>query len=236
MEVEKEHKKRNIHAEHRKRMKNKYKLHGVDIFEKHEILELALFYAIPRKDTNEIAHRLLKKFETIHDVMNAPFATLREVEGIGEEAACFIKFLVDIVRVYMEEKASSKDTYRSREELNERLSMKFIGREIEIVSIILVDAKRKIIYEGIVSKGSHNSVDMYMRRIIELIVLYNAAGIVVGHNHPSGIALPSPQDIETTKKLDNVLHNMNVTFLDHIIVADDDFVSLRDAGLPGLFS
>ena len=176
-------KKHNIHAEHRKRMKNRFKLHGIDIFEKHEILELALFYAIPRKDTNPIAHRLLEQFGTIHEVMNAPFSALREVEGIGEEAALFIKLLVDMVRVYMEEKASSKDTYRSREELNERLSMKFIGREIEIVSIILVDAKRKIIYEGIVSKGSHNSVDMYMRRIIELIVLYNAAGIVIGQRN-----------------------------------------------------
>ena len=231
-----EYKKRNIHAEHRKRMKNRFKLHGIDIFEKHEILELALFYAIPRKDTNPIAHRLLEQFGTIHEVMNAPFSALREVEGIGEEAALFIKLLVDMVRVYMEEKASSKDTYRSREELNERLSMKFIGREIEIVSIILVDAKRKIIYEGIVSKGSHNSVDMYMRRIIELIVLYNAAGIVIGHNHPSGIALPSAKDIETTKKLDNVLRNMNVTFIDHIIVAENDFVSLREADLPGIFS
>ena len=227
--------KHNIHAEHRKRMKNRFKLHGIDIFEKHEILELALYYAIPRKDTNPIAHRLLERFGTIHDVMNAPFSALREVEGIGEEAACFIKFLVDIVRIYMEEKASSKETYRSREELNERLSMKFIGREIEIVSIILVDAKRKIIYDGIVNKGSHNSVDMYMRRIIELIVLYNAAGIVIAHNHPSGIALPSPQDIETTKKLGNVLAGMNVSFLDHIIVADNDFVSLREANIPGLF-
>ena len=93
---------------------------------------------------------------------------------------------------------------------------------------MLLDAKGKIIYEGVISKGSVNSVDIYLRKIIELITLYNASSILIAHNHPSGIAVPSKEDILTTNKLANIFKSMNVNFLDHIIVADHDFVSLRE--------
>ena len=225
----------NLHENHRQRVKSKYKLHGLDIFDEHEVLEMALFYVVPRRDTNELAHRLLNRFGSIHQIMDAPMTALCEVEGIGEETACYIKFLVDLVRIYMADKKSVKNTFRSREELNDRLSLKFIGRSNEIVAIILVDAKKRIIYEGMVNEGSHNNVDIYLRRIIELIVLYNASGIVFAHNHPSGLALPSKDDIMTTKKLKRIFDNMNISFIDHIIVADDDYVSLYDCHLPGLF-
>lgn len=231
-----EFKKENLHASHRKRIKDKYKLHGLDVFEQHEILELALFYVIPRRDTNSIAHSLLEKFGSLHQVLDAPFSVLKEVDGVGEEVACFIKILVDIVRVYMEDKRSNnKNGFKTRDDLNDKLSLKFIGRNAEIVAIMLLDAKRKIVYEGIVNEGSHNSIDIYVRKIIELIVLYNAAGIILAHNHPSGIAVPSRQDIVTTKRLKTLFDNMNVTFIDHIIVADDDYVSLRDSKFGNAF-
>ncbi len=225
----------NIHANHRQRIKNKYKLHGLDVFEEHEILEMALFYCMPRKDTNELAHKLIYSFGSINDVMDAPFSAIKDIEGAGEETACFLKFLVDIVRVYMQNKKSVKNTFRSREELNDRLSLKFIGRSNEAVAIMLIDAKNKIVYEGIISQGSHNNVDIYLRKIIELIVLYNASAIVFAHNHPSGLALPSKQDIITTKKLKNIFDNMNITFIDHIIVADDDYISFVDCKIPAIF-
>ena len=101
MKDKKEEKKTNPHEDHRKRVKGKYKLHGIDIFDKHEVLEMALFYVVPRRDTNELAHRLIDKFGSIHQIMDAPMTALREVKGIGEETACYIKFLVDLVRIYM---------------------------------------------------------------------------------------------------------------------------------------
>lgn len=226
---------KNSHFNHRKRIKNKYKIHGIDIFENHEVLEFVLFYVVPRKNTNEIAHQLLDKFGTINGVLEAPMLALQEVDGIGQEAALFIKLLMDIVRIYTEGKKSIQNTYIDRHDLNSRLCAKFIGRKNEASAMILVDSKNKILYNGIISKGCHNSVDVYLRRIIELIVLYNAAGIVFAHNHPSGIALPSKNDIITAKKLKTAFNTMNVKFIDNIIVVDNDFISFADCHMPGVF-
>lgn len=225
-----------LHVKHRERIKKKFLLHGLDIFTNHEILELILFYAIPRKNTNPIAHKLLNRFGSIHGVLEAPLSSLEQTEGIGKETACYIKLLSDFVRVYMESKSFENNTFRSREELNERLALKFIGRCEEFVAIILVNPKNKILYEGIVSQGSCNSVEIHTRRIVELITLHNASGIVFAHNHPSGLAFPSKEDIETTRKLQQLFKTMNVNFIDHVIVTDDDYVSLKDCRLEGILN
>ena len=217
-----------MHQGHRERMRKKFLLNGFDNFEDHEILEFILFYAIPRKDTNEIAHLLIEKFGSIDTILDAPINLLKEVSGIGESAAIFIKMISSLARTYVERKNSAKNDYKNNEDLNERIALKFIGRTEETVIVMLLDAKGKIIYEGVISKGSVNSVDIYLRKIIELITLYNASSILIAHNHPSGIAVPSKEDILTTNKLANIFKSMNVNFLDHIIVADHDFVSLRE--------
>lgn len=224
------------HSKHRERLKKKFILHGLDIFENHEILELILFYSIPRKDTNPIAHELLSKFGSIHGVFEAPINLLEKVNGIGKETACFIKLLLNFVRIYMSSKNFEINKYNSREELNERIILQFIGRYDEFIAIILTDVKNKPIYEGIISQGSCNSVEIHIRKIIELIALYNASGIVFAHNHPSGLAIPSREDIETTKQLQQIFKTMNIKFIDHVIVTDDDYISLRECNLEGLFN
>ncbi len=105
----------------------------------------------------------------------------------------------------------------------------------ETVAIALLDAKGKVIYEGIINKGTVNAVDIYARKIIELIVLYNASSVILAHNHPSGFAIPSVDDIESTAKLNKIFTGMRVNFLDHIIVADGDYVSLRECGVEDVF-
>ena len=225
-----------IHSKHRERLKKKFIIHGFDVFENHEILELILFYAIPRKDTNPIAHELIDKFGSIDAVFDAPFSALKEVNGIGKEAACFIKILLNFIRIYMENKSFSTNKFKSREELNDRLFLKFIGREDEVIAIILTDAKNKIVYEGIVSYGSCNSVEIHIRKIVELIVLYNASGIIFAHNHPSGLAVPSTEDLESTRQLQRLFETMNISFVDHIIVAENDYVSIKDCNIKGILN
>lgn len=224
-----------IHSKHRERLKKKFILYGLDVFETHEILELILFYAIPRKDTNLIAHELLNRFGTIHGVFEAPISSLKQINGIGREAACFIKLLLNFVRIYTSSKNFEVNKFNSREELNERITLQFIGRYDEFIAIILTDMKNKLVYEGIVSQGSCNSVEIHIRKIIELIALYNASGIIFAHNHPSGLAIPSREDIETTKQLQQIFEIMNVKFIDHVIVADDDYISLRECNLEDVF-
>lgn len=220
-----------MHQGHRERMRKKFLLNGFDNFEDHEILEFVLFYAIPRKDTNEIAHLLIEKFGSLDAILDAPINLLKEVDGIGESAAIFIKMISSLARTYVERKNNAINNYKGESDLNHKIALKFIGRTEETVAVILLDAKGKIIYEGIVTKGSVNAVNIYIRKLIELITLYNANSILIAHNHPSGIAVPSQEDVETTAKLSNIFQSMNINFLDHIIVADHDFVSLKECSV-----
>ena len=224
-----------MHEGHRSRLKKKFLLNDMDYFEDHEALELILFYAIPRKNTNDVAHNLLKKFGSVDQILDAPIKILQEVEGVGESAAILIKSISSIIRIYLERKYSGSENYLSLKDLSDKLMLKFTYRLEEVVAIALVDAKGKLIYDGIVNKGSVSAVEIYARKIIELIVLYNASGVMLAHNHPSGFALPSSDDIETTKKLSDILKSMKVELLDHIIVADGDYISLRESGMHELF-
>ncbi len=224
-----------MHEGHRDRVRKKFIANGLENFEDHEILELALFYAIPRKDTNEVAHKLIKHCGSIAAVFDAPIKILTEVNGVSESVAVFIKLIPNLARVYMEKKHMHDNKNMDVKDFCDKLSLKFIGRMEEAVAIALLDAKGKLVYEGIVNKGTVNAVDIYARRIIELIVHYSACSVILAHNHPSGFAIPSVDDIESTAKLNKVFSSMNVSFLDHIIVADGDYTSLRDCGIEDAF-
>ncbi len=220
-----------MHEGHRNRLRDKFLLGGIDNFEDHEVLELLLFYAIPRRNTNDIAHKLLQKFGSLDAVFDSPINLLKTVDGVGESAAIFIKIISNITRLYVERKYVNCKNVLSVHEMNDKLMMKFIGRQEETLAIMLLDAKGKILYEGVVNKGTVNAVDIYMRKIIELIVLYSASAIILAHNHPSGLAVPSKDDIETTLGINSILKSMKVHLVDHIVVADGDYVSMKDCGM-----
>lgn len=223
-----------IHDGHRERLRKKFLSSGIDSFEDHEILELVLFYIIPRKNTNQIAHALLRDFGSISAIFDAPISRLKEADGIGEKTAVFIKLIGNLSRLYFEKKYNSTDQVLSAQEINYRMIRKFIGRNEEALAMMLFDAKGKVVFEGIVNQGSINGVELYIRKMIELVTLYNASSMVIAHNHPSGVALPSCDDVASTEKIYNLFSIMQVKVLDHIIVADNDCVSLRQAA-PEIF-
>ncbi len=220
-----------MHDGHRERMKKRCQINGIESLANHEILELSLFYAIPRKNTNGIAHKLLEKFGSISAIFDAPINILKEVDGIGDNAALFIKLIPELARIYMEDKHKFEEKNISPEQVCEKLLHKFIGRNEEVVAIALFDAKGKLVYDGIVSKGTVNAVNLYIRKILEFVMNYNACSIIVAHNHPTGLALPSLDDIEATQMLVNILKGMKVTLIDHIIIADNEYISLRHSGV-----
>ena len=224
-----------MHTGHRERLKKKFLKYGLDGFEPHEALELLLFWAIPRKDTNELAHKLINKFGSITAVFDAPIKILKEIEGIGENSAIFLKLMPEIARIYQEDKHMINKKVPSLEDCYNKLVSEFTGRTEETVAIMLFDSKGKIVYDGIINKGSVNAVEIYSRRIIELLSAYSATSIIIAHNHPSGIALPSREDIRSTDKLKIIFENMSVAFIDHIIVADGDFVSMRQDKMSKAF-
>lgn len=219
----------NPHNGHRNRLRKKFLDNGFDGLEKHEVLELVLYYGIPRKDTNPIAHKLLDSFGSISAVMDAPVDKLKEA-GISENCAIYLKMIPQICRMYMEDKHNNKDKIINSDNIGDKLKYKFVGRDYEAIVLMLMDSKYKEVFCGVVSKGSISACEVYVRKIIELAVLYNAKFAVLSHNHPSGLALPSNDDILTTKKIYNALGLVDVALIDHIIVADDDYVSLRESG------
>lgn len=218
-----------IHTGHRQRMRAKFKQSGLDGFEVHESLELLLYYAVPRKDTNPIAHRLLDSFGSLSAVFDAPVDALKEC-GLSENAALLLKLVPQMSRLYLDDKFDSSKAV-DVENIGARLLNKFVGRDYEAVVLTLLDAKRKEVFCGVISKGSVNSCDLYIRKIIENAMIYNASFAILAHNHPSGFALPSMADIETTKTVFSALSLVGVRLLDHIVVADDDYVSMRQSGL-----
>lgn len=217
----------NEHQGHRQRLKRKFIENGFDVFEPHQALEMYLFYAIPRKDTNPIAHRLLDRYLTIGGVCDAPIDELQKDFGLSESAAVFLKMLPEMSRLYNESKLT-KD-YIADETLGDVFKAKFIGRTSEAVALMLADAKGKMIFFDIIAKGSLNSTDMPIRRIVDLSLRHNAKCAYIAHNHPSGSALPSRSDIEATKLIYETLLNVGVMLADHFIVTDEDYISLRDS-------
>lgn len=222
-----------MHSGHRKRIKEKYIRDGIDKFNDHEILELALYYAIPRKNTNEIAHALIDKFGTLSAVFNASISMLKEVEGMGESSALFIKLIPDLARAYLVNSMSHNNIMTVKEACD-KLTLNFVGRMEEVVALMLFDAKNKLVYDGVINKGTVNAVDLYARKIVELIVMYNACSGIIAHNHPSGLAFPSNDDLSSTDRLKVIFKNMGVKFIDHIIVADGDYISLASSDMDKL--
>ena len=217
----------NVHGGHRERLKNRFLEEGLEHFNDHQVLELLLFYCIPRQDTNPIAHALLEHFGSLSQVMEAEPSELKKVAGMGEASATFLSLLNAFNRYYQVNKASSFMSLNTLEECGRYLMPFFSGRRNETVYLLCLDAKCKVLCCKEVGEGSVNSAAVPIRRIVEMALGANATSVVLAHNHPSGIAVPSDEDYLTTRKLAIALAAVDITLVDHLVMADDEFVSIR---------
>ena len=222
--------KKSEHSGHRERLRRRFIDNGLDGFEEHQALELYLFYAIPRRDTNPLAPRLLERYRNIGGVCDAPIDELERDFGLSESAAALLKLLPEMSRLYNESKLSDTNLI-DPETVGDMIARRFIGRTSEAVALLLGSAKGKILYFDIVAKGSVSSSDFPLRRIVDLAIRHNARTAYIAHNHPSGSLLPSRADIDVTKLLDSTLSSVGVHLLDHFIVADNEYASLREYDL-----
>ena len=214
-----------IHDGHRNRVREKFLSDGFDGFCEHQILELLLFYAVPRKDTNELAHNLINNCGSLSAVFDASIEILEEC-GLSKNAAVLLKMIPPLCQKYMDDKYKNENKIITEENIGERILLNFINADEEKVVLLLLNAKGTELYCGTVSKGSVNASEIYTRKIIQLAMKFHASGAVIAHNHPSGIALPSKNDITSTISLRKALSTISVRLLDHIIVADMEYMSL----------
>lgn len=224
-----------IHSGHRERLKRRFLTEGLDNFDDVNALELLLFYALPRQDTNPIAHSLLQQFGSLAGVLEATPAALTQVSGLGEHAATLLTLTTAMARRYMVSRQESRPLLTSVTQCGDYLVPRFFGLRDETVCLLCLDAKCKVISCQVVGHGSVNSAGVPIRRIVEYALSANATSVVLAHNHPSGIALPSEADVSVTMRLSAALDVVGIVLADHIIVADEDFVSLADSNLfaPG---
>lgn len=219
-----------VHDGHRERLKERFRTEGLDGFTEVQVLELLLFYSVPRKDTNEIAHALLEKFGTLAQVLDANPADLEKVPGMGSNSALFLKLLSAAGRRYQISRTESASILRTVEQCGAYLQPRFFGRKHEAVFLLCMDAKCKVLACKQVGEGSVNSAGVPIRRIVETALSANATMVVLAHNHPSGLALPSADDIQTTKRLALALDTVEITLIDHLVFSDDDYVSMAQSG------
>ena len=225
-----------IHDGHRQRLKNRFLSEGLDHFEEIQVLELLLFYCIPRQDTNPVAHRLLDHFGSLTQVLEASPEELKKVSGIGDSVATFLSLVTAVGRYYsVKQQNGDVNILSDLEACGRYLTPYFRSRRNETVFILCMDAKCKVLCCKEVGEGSVNSAAVPIRRIVEMALGANATSVVIAHNHPSGVAVPSNEDIQTTRRLAMALSAVEITLIDHMVVADDDFVSMRQSGVydPG---
>lgn len=220
-----------VHDGHRQRVKERYLEEGLDHFQQHEVMELLLYYCVPRRDTNLMAHKLIQRFGSVVGVLAAPRSELMKIDGVGPTVAAYLSMLHDLGR-YCDVYCTQRPVILNTIELcGEQLKPFFRGKRNEVVYLLCLDAKCKMLCCKEVGEGSVNSAAVPIRRVVEMALAAGATTVVLAHNHPSGLAVPSPEDVHTTHKLAKALYAVEIQLVDHLIMSDDDYVSLVDSGL-----
>ena len=228
-------KQENPHAGHRQRLKDRFVQEGgLEHFELHNVLEILLFFGIPQKDTNEIAHELIHTFGSFPQVFLADVEQLAAVKGMTRNAAILIKLVPEVYRKFIEESKEKDEILDTTDKIREYLIPKFTGRSEEVVYLLCMNNACKLLRAEIIAKGGKSMAHVDLRKVAEVVLQCGAVSIVLAHNHPHGIARPSTQDIETTRKMQKVLSQLNIEFLDHFVIAGDTAVSMMEFGHLGI--
>ena len=218
-----------IHDGHRKRLRQRFAQQGADGFQDHELLEYLLQFSLPRVDTNPLAHRLMDRFGSFSSVLDAPVESLLRVEGVGPGTAAFLSALPGVCRRYYTDR-NTDIILNSSDRSGRYLLPRFIGRSVETVFLVCMDSKCKVLACLRLSEGNTTMASVDPAQVTREALRLQAVRVTLAHNHPGGVALPSQADLDATYRIAQALHTVNIQLDDHIIVADQDFVSLADSG------
>ena len=222
---------KNLHAGHRVRMKEEFLRRGLDSLSEHKVLELLLFYAIPQGDTNDLAHRLIDRFGSLAGVLDTSVEDLCAVPGVGEHTAVLLRMIPGLCGRYVASRSDLGDILDCSARVREVLEPHFFGARNEMVYLVCLDGKRKVLGVRKITEGSINAAEVTTRRIVEEAMSLRACAVILAHNHVSGLALPSQEDCSTTRYLKQVLAPVGIELLDHVVFCDDDMVSMKDSML-----
>ena len=221
----------NIHAGHRQRLKKRYLEEGLDSFSEHQVLELLLYYCLPRGDTNTLAHTLIERYGSLSSLLEADYDNLRQEAGVGEHTALLLALLPDVWRYYQVARGNRRDVIHDRQELTAYTANLFIGEDSEAFYLICLDARNNVTRALKMNEGAPDSVGLELRAVVEAALRCKAKNVVLAHNHPGGSLKPSVGDLDVTDQLAALLGALGIGVLDHIIVAGDKHLSFVEKGL-----
>lgn len=214
------------HGGHRQRMRERYLKQGLEGFAPHETLELLLFYAIPQKNVNPLAHKLINRFGSLYGVLNASPKQLMQVEGIGEYAATFLSLLQSAARQAMRTRGADRVRLSSRQAAVDYCIRLLHGEKREMFYTVCLNGQMETLSDALIAKGSLSDVAAYPRIVLDAVLTHNAHAVLLCHNHPSGSVVPSAQDLDATRVLSGLLSEIEVVLIDHIIVSERRAVSM----------
>lgn len=219
-----------VHDGHRDRMRKRFFTNGLSGFADHEALELLLYYAIPRGDVNPLAHALMDRFGSLSGVLSAPMELLTQVDGVGERTAALLHLVLQITQKARLADLEQELALNTRERVGAYLLELFSRERNEAVYQICLDGKGKLLACRRLGEGSASAVNLDIRQIVQNAITFCASSVILAHNHPSGVALPSQEDHAATLRVKAALEAIDVRLEDHIVVADHDFISFSQSG------
>ncbi|RME66728.1 MAG: DNA repair protein RadC [Nitrospirae bacterium] len=216
---------------HRGRLRQRFLDSRGEALQGYELLEMLLFYSIPRKDTKPLAKALLKRFGSVAGVLDATYEELCQVDGIGPATAVHIKLIKRLIEEYKRSSIQSGHRLSSPEAVIEYLKVKMAGLKDEQFRVLYLDNQNRLIKESIIQEGTPTEAVVYPRRVIEEALRVKATGMILVHNHPSGSLEPSQSDRLLTEKLKLLAEALGLRLVDHFIVTPQGYTSFHHKGL-----
>lgn len=220
-----------LHNGHRQRLKKRFLHEGLQNFEDHEILQLILFYAIPMKDTNELAYLLLDKYGSLSKVVEADPKDLVKIDGISEHSAILLNILPQFYIRYKTDRGKEKICLDTSKKSGEFIGNLYYGISYEVVYILCLDVQHNLIHYEILHEGTIDEALIYPRLVVESALRHKAHSIILSHNHPGGTFDISEADIAATNKISSALRTIDIDVMDHIIITGDKYISFTEQGL-----
>lgn len=224
-----------LNTGHRKRLRSRFLNSGIASLAEHEIVELLLTYAIPRKDVKPLAKELLKKYGSVAKLLDAEADELLQQHAVGENAAALIVLLKELCIKYLEAPIQEHPILLdSTATLHSYLKMKIAGIKYETLLVMYLDSGNRVLQIERCN-GSTDHIYPYPVEITRHAISLRTKNVIIAHNHPSGNPMPSRDDIDFTRQLMSKLKAVDIILYDHLIVTSNDVVSVLPLLKPGLY-
>ena len=220
--------KKSVHAGHRERVRENVLKNGFEQLEDHRLLELLLFYSIPREDTNELAHNLLNRFGSLAGVVKTSPKELKKVSGVGDNTAVMLSSLGELCVRVLKEGNIKKTPYLNSSEIIELIKSHYINEPLERFLLLCFDSMMHLKFVEFISEGDTTKVEFDVKNLLGYVIDCDASLIVLAHNHPNGNPTPSGADIDTTFNISVTLRKIGVELIDHVIIGENSHYSMRN--------